>query len=149
MIGKPHASFFAYMDDIWGPHIIDRFADSFNTQLARFNSRFYVPGAENIDAFSTHWAGENNWLVPPLHCVVQVIQHTVASRAQGILVVPFWPPSVFWPLLFVDAYSPQPYVADYIIFPSSSDLFSLGNYKGSLLGLDKFIGQVLAVRVVA
>jgi hypothetical protein len=76
--------FFVYMDSLWGPHTVDRFADSFNTQLPRFNSRYYVPG-KCVDAFSVCWVGENKWLVPPPYRVIQVIVHIVASRAQGTL----------------------------------------------------------------
>ena len=28
------------IDSLWGPHDVDRFADNFNAQLDRFNSRF-------------------------------------------------------------------------------------------------------------
>jgi hypothetical protein len=115
--------FFVYMDSLWGPHTVDRFADSFNTQLPRFNSRYYVPGTECVDAFSVCWVGENNWLVPPPHRVIQVIVHIVASRVQGTLVVPYWPSSGFWPLLFVNAHCYQPYVKDTVVFPSGWGCF--------------------------
>ena len=42
------------------PHAMDRFANHENTQLPRFNSRFWCPGTEAVDAFSVSWAGENN-----------------------------------------------------------------------------------------
>lgn len=32
---------FKMLDVRWGPHSVDRFACSYNTRLARFNSRFY------------------------------------------------------------------------------------------------------------
>ena len=38
------------LDVRWGPHTIDRFACS-HAKLSRFNSRFYQPGTEAVDAF--------------------------------------------------------------------------------------------------
>ena len=42
---------FQMLDSKWGPHTVDRFACSYNAKLARFNSRFYQPGTEAVDAF--------------------------------------------------------------------------------------------------
>eukprot|EP00731_Ephydatia_muelleri_P033190 Em0026g10a len=47
---------FRFLNALWGPHTIDRFADHYNAQLVRFNSRFACPGAEAVDAFTIHWA---------------------------------------------------------------------------------------------
>ena len=45
--------------------------------------RFSVPGSEAVDAFSVSWTGENNWLVPPVHCVIRVVQHLLVCSAVG------------------------------------------------------------------
>ena len=87
--------FFAHLDHIWGPHTVDRFANALNAHLPRFNSRFRVPGTEAIDAFSVSWAAENNWLVPPVHCIIRVIQNLLVCSAFGTLVVPYWPSNAF------------------------------------------------------
>ena len=42
---------FRWLDGIWGPHTVDRFANSANAQLKRFNSRFWSWGTEAVDAF--------------------------------------------------------------------------------------------------
>lgn len=39
----------------WGPHTVDRFAYSYNAKLSHYNSRFYQPGAEAVDAFTLNW----------------------------------------------------------------------------------------------
>ena len=44
--------FFDFFNALWGPFTIDRFADNENSQLPRFNSKFYCPGTEGVDAFS-------------------------------------------------------------------------------------------------
>ena len=56
-----HTAVFQQLELLWGPHIVDRFANYVNTQLSRFNSRFWNPGSEAVDAFTCDWAGENNW----------------------------------------------------------------------------------------
>ena len=56
---------FLMLDNVWGPHTVDRFASHFNTQLTCFNSRFACSQTEAVDAFTVDWSGENNWLCPP------------------------------------------------------------------------------------
>ena len=110
---------------------------------------FSVPGTEAVDAFSTSWNGENNWLVPPVHCTTRAVQHLLVCGAVGTLVVPYWPSNVFWPFLFANAIQFQPYVLDYIHFPNPSRILALGCYKDSLIGSDRFNSAVLAVRIGA
>ena len=57
---------FCYLETNWGPHTIDRFANYLNMKLPRFNSRYWNPGSESIDAFICDWEHENNYLCPPL-----------------------------------------------------------------------------------
>ena len=65
------------MLDVKGdPHSVDRFASSYSTKLARFNSRFYQPGA--VDASTQDWQHENNWLESPLSLIVRTINHCKA-----------------------------------------------------------------------
>jgi hypothetical protein len=45
-----------YMDSLWGPHSIDKFATQDNSQLPRYNSRWRDPTSEAVDClhiFST------------------------------------------------------------------------------------------------
>ena len=41
---------FRFLDCLWGPHTVDRFADNYNAHLTRFNSRYACPGTEAVDA---------------------------------------------------------------------------------------------------
>lgn len=66
---------FKQLDLVWGPHTVDRFANSSNNQISRFNSRYWNPGSEAIDCFTVNWAGENNWWCPPIWIVVRLIRH--------------------------------------------------------------------------
>ena len=54
---------FHYLDSIWGPYTID--ASHLSKKCKRFNSRWWVPGTEAVDAFLKSWKYDSNWLVPP------------------------------------------------------------------------------------
>ena len=90
---------FRMLDVRWGPHSVDRFACNYNTKLARFNSRFYQPGTEAVDAFTQDWKYENNWLVPPVSLIVRAVNHLKLCKAEGSIVVPVWKSSYFWTVL--------------------------------------------------
>ena len=95
-----HLAIFQRLEGMWEPHSVDRFASSFNTQLPRFNSRFWNPGTEAIDAFTCNWHRENNWWCPPVYLIPRVLRHAQATKAMGTLLVPKWPSATFWNLLF-------------------------------------------------
>ena len=61
--------FFQLLDSLWGPHTVDRFANMNNTKLLRLNSLYWNPGSIAVDAFTSDWSGENNWLVPSVSMV--------------------------------------------------------------------------------
>ena len=92
-------SVFAWLDSIWGPHSVDRFANHLNCQLPRFNSRCWSPGSEAVDTFTVNWSAENNWWCPPVALIPRVIAHAQACGARGTLIVPEWQTSPFWPVL--------------------------------------------------
>ena len=127
-----HPAVFQQLELLWGPHTIDRFANYLNTQLPRFNSRFWNPGSEAVDAFTCDWAGENNWLCPPPFLVPRVIRHALKTGASGTLVVPKWPSAPFWPILFPDGCSPAPFVSEEKTLDRSSPLVVAGQSGSSL-----------------
>ena len=87
--------FFYHLCSLFGPFTVDRFASPDSAKCVRFYSKFWCPGA-----FSVDWAGENNWLVPPVYLICRVIFHLEVCSACGVLVVPKWPLAVFWPIIF-------------------------------------------------
>ena len=62
-------SLFQYLDQIWGPHTVDCFANEHNSQTSRFHSRFWCPGSEAIDTFTVNWGSDVCSLVPPLYLI--------------------------------------------------------------------------------
>ena len=111
-----HPDLFQILDAKWGPHTIDRFASYFNTQLPRFNSRFWNPGVEAVDAFTCDWKDENNWWCPPIYLIPRVLRHAQKTHAKGTLIVPQWFSAPFWPILFAsDSKVSQSVVATHII----------------------------------
>ena len=98
------AETFEYIQSQFGVLTIDRFADNLNTKTKKFNSRYYCPGTLQVDAFATNWAGEFNWLSPPVKLIGKVIRHMENSKAKGALFVPEWRSSYFWPLLTNDGH---------------------------------------------
>ena len=102
MIGSYTHSYLTYFID-HGAFAIDRFASNCNTQLHRFNSRFWCPEVEAIDAFTPNWSNGTNWLCPPIFLIIFVIRHMSVCKAKGTLVVPRWPSAIFW-----SAIAPEP-----------------------------------------
>ena len=64
---------FYYLDSIWGKHTVDRFSTHYNNHCRHFNSKWWVPGPEGINAFNQSWKNDNNWLVPPPNCIIECI----------------------------------------------------------------------------
>ena len=71
----------------WGPHEVDRFANNYNTQLTKFNSRYACPKSEAINEFTVNWNCENNWLCPPPCMVAWVLRHAELCGAEGTLII--------------------------------------------------------------
>nr|XP_022336293.1 uncharacterized protein LOC111132768 [Crassostrea virginica] len=79
-----HDDVFQKYEKMWGIHTIDRFATHYNKKCERFNSKYWCPGTEAIDAFTQGWVCENNWLVPPPSLISRVINKMLAEKASGL-----------------------------------------------------------------
>lgn len=138
---------FQILDFQWGPRTIDRFACSYNATLSRFNSRFYQPGTEAVDAFLQNWEFENNWLLPPVSQVARVVDHLKVCNAEGRPVVPIWNSSYFWILLFNDGRHLNTYVHDWVVVPKFKQLFVRGTAKNDMFGVRDLSFAVVALRI--
>jgi hypothetical protein len=90
---------FSFLDNQWGPHTVDRFSSHYNNKCKRFNCRWWVPGAEAVDALAQTWIGENNWLVPPPRLATDCLKKLQYENSTATLVVPEWKSAPFWPLI--------------------------------------------------
>ena len=137
--------FFKFIDELWGPHTVDRFANDRNAQLPRFNSLYWSPGSEGVDAFAFRWSGENNWLVPPISNIIACVNYLLINKAPATLIVPRWRSAVYWPLL-VDEHGCFPnFIVDFRLFRNSLGIFENGSVP-SIFG-DTFRSPVLALRI--
>ena len=124
---------FAYVDSLWGPHTVDRFANNCNAQLARFNSRFWCPDTEAVDTFTCNWGEDVNWVCPPPFLILRTIRHAAETFAKGTIIVPSWPSAPFWPMLFPTFNKAAWFVRDMLVMPSEQVL--LPGKQGNILPL--------------
>lgn len=83
---------FRSLDARWGPHTVDRFC-YFNSQVVRFNSKYFSSGSSAIDASGAlgalgGWSADNNWLCPPVRLIVSASKHLRYHKGAGTLIVP-------------------------------------------------------------
>ena len=88
---KLNVGIFTIINQLWGPHTIDRFATLQNTQLPRFNSRYFEPASEGIDALAQNWALDNNYINPPWALLPKVIDKILMDKAMATVIAPVWP----------------------------------------------------------
>ena len=76
----------------WGPHEVDRFASHACHRLTHYDSVFWDPLTEGVDGLSQDWRGCNNFVHPPPHLLLPVVQKLRRARGLGCTVVaPDWP----------------------------------------------------------
>ena len=81
---------FAQIEQRFGPHSIDRFASDISHQLPRYNTKYFSPRAEALDAFSLNWAGDNNYLFPPPSLAGRAMYHASVCGADITIVYMQW-----------------------------------------------------------
>ena len=140
-------AFFSFINARWGLYTVDRFADENNAKLAIFNSKFWCPGTAHVDAFSTSWSHENNWLVPPIVLLCQTIKHVRVSRAYATLVIPEWQSAPFWPMLFARSSVFARMVVEVMRFSDPDYIFVQGKNRDSIFGTEQFRSAVLCVKL--
>ena len=133
------------MNEIWGIYTIDRFANSINAKLSRFNSLLCNVKTEAVDAFSQNWSGDNNWQVPPNYAVIRTVKHLIACKAKGTLIIHKWTSAANWPLIFLKHWSYHSYVKDLIEFKNTTGIYVKGTNCNSIFGTEPFITPVVAV----
>ena len=135
------------LDNLWGPHSVDRFASSVNAQFIRFNSRFWCAGTETVDTFTVDWGPDNNWWCPPVGLIPRLLQHARACGCSGTLIVPIWRSAPFWLMLCPEGSHFAEFVQEVVMLPYREDLF-LPGMSGALLFKKEINTDVLANRLL-
>lgn len=99
---RMHPKLFQFIDSVYGPHTIDRFASILTRQTKRYNSLFWDPESEAIDALhQSNWQQEMNFVNPPFRLLPRVIELIQRSGAEATVVAPYWPAKI-WHRQLVD-----------------------------------------------
>jgi hypothetical protein len=104
----PHAEWslsalwFGWLERVYGPRDVDRFATWSNRKCVQFNCLTSHPNSLG-DALHTSWNGVRNYVCPPFALVPQAVQRIKADRAEAVLVAPFFPAAPWWPALVAGA----------------------------------------------
>ena len=106
---------FQFIQDKFGRLEVDRFASGSNARLPRFDARFRCPGCETANTFTANWGNCFNWLCPPISLIGAVIKHLRLCKGRGVLLVPEWPSSYYWPLLTPNGKEFYAFVQDYVL----------------------------------
>lgn len=86
-----HPRVFRYLDTLFGKHTVDRFANCVNTQLPRFNSRYWEPLSEGVDALAQdNWGSENNYVNAPFCLIPRVLDIVQVQQAYATIIAPIW-----------------------------------------------------------
>lgn len=138
---------FVYLNSAWGPYSIDRFASHLNRKCKRFNSRWWVPGTEAVDAFSQYWGQDLNWLVPPPRLISLCLEKIFNDRANCTMVIPEWKSGPFWPCLLKDENNFKTSVEAIINLPRSKVII-VGKGNNGIFARDPLPFNMLAVKIV-
>lgn len=123
-------SFFHAVTYYWGPCSGDFFR--------RFFSKFFNPGALGVDSLAFSWPGETCWLVPPVPLVKYVIRHVCFCQCKGIMVIPYWLATPFWPFLVERHRFFRSFVIDFLFVENGKDVYLHEANNSSLFGSEKF-----------
>ena len=102
-----------------GPHTIDQFANQLNSQIAWFNSRWWCPDMEAVDAFTCDWDGDINWVCPPPCLIPRCIWHGANTHKVGSLILPCLPSAPYWSVMYSDGHSTAKFITDLKILQAS------------------------------
>jgi len=92
---------FRYLDTLFGPHTVDRFACCQTAMCETYNSRYLDPGSAGVDALAQNdWGTENNWVNPPIRLIPNILELIVRARARATLIAPLWKAMSWTPLLW-------------------------------------------------
>ena len=97
-----------------------------------------------VIAFTFNWSGHFNWLCPPISLIGEVIIiHMRLCKARGVLFVPKWESSYFWPLLTKDEVLFLDFVIDFLLLDSFYVNYSQS--RSTFEGFTNFLSLALLI----
>ena len=123
---------------------VDRFASANNTQVPRYNSKFYQALAENTDAFAQDWSHARNWAVPPIYQITRLLDFLPTANCQAIIVFPEWQSSSYWPRF---CHFRRTYHKHILNTLTLNNIFAKGTCQNTIFGSNKWASNTLAMLV--
>ena len=85
-----HPKVLQFLDTVWGPDHVDRFATMTNAQFPVYNSFRNDPMSLGVDALAQDLAGTNSFCYPPWRLIPRILDKMDHCNAQATLIVPEW-----------------------------------------------------------
>ncbi len=83
---------FKFLDQICGPHTVDRFASMTTTHRPHYTSRFLNPETSGVDALAQWDCGQqNNFVNCPFWMIAKVLKVIQNQQAEATVIAPWWP----------------------------------------------------------
>ena len=100
----------------------DIFASNINYQFDTYFSYKADPKAKAVDSFTVSWHSLKFYVFPPFSVISRTLKKINAEKAEGILVVPYWPNQA-WLLMFFKMLIDIP-----VLITSRKNLLKLSQY---------------------
>lgn len=94
---SPHI--FEVVQEKFGPFDVDLFASKANAKCKRYCSWKRDPDSSAVDAFTIPWNNFYFYAFPPFSIILRVLHKIRNDKAEGTLIVPWWPTQSWFPLL--------------------------------------------------
>jgi hypothetical protein len=141
---QPHI--FKFMNNKFGPFSIDLFASNLSHQTQKFYSKYWCQGTSGVDAFAFDWGKETCWVVPPPVLIPRVLRHMQSCQAEGVMIIPRWQSSVFWPLLH-NGESWSFGISVLLEYKNPKNFFKRGPYGNEVFTENNFQSNVLILKL--
>jgi len=145
--GETTLTFINHLSSRWGPLTFDRFANDANNEVSLFNSKYYCPNTQGVNAFHFSWANHNSYLLPPVYLIPRAIRHLESCTAKGVLVAPFWRSAAFYPIIFNRNREYELFVKDVFIIEDGNACVQQGKNPKCFIGSNKFVSSIIAMKI--
>ena len=132
-----------FINNFYKSFTADSFANNLKQKLKCFKSKFYCPGTSHVNEFTDDMKNDLNWPCPPISSIGSVIHHLKLCKAKGALLLPVWPSSNFWSLIYPNGKQMANFIKDSIIiewfyYSEAADSVFQGytKFKAKILNID-------------